>query len=576
MRRHRIAIAGLPVLFLALPLLAQKPQTLVLRNVSILALGGGADMLSQDILIQGEKIAALRPTGRTLPPDAAIIDCAGKWALPGLIDAHVHLARRDLHWPEDEQEFLEILAGGITTVFDLGGRPENLQDLEKRSQAAAWIGPRIFHCGSPLFGAQVATMDSATQRFVVKNASAARAAVRQLKKENVDAIKIHANVSSDAAKAAIEEAHALGLPAIGHLAATSYQDAAKAGIDILAHLSGLVTDYVGGGDRKDLARQWFPQYIKAWDKVQLEKNARRKMQFFASRAVFFAPTLAYELGVLQNDVATNQAVQAEQLMQKFTGMLRLAFNVQVPLLAGSDYATDSNWRVTLHDELESWVQAGLGGRFAIEAATINASHALRQSDHLGRIAPAMLADIVVVNDNPVSQIATVREPWLVVRNGAPYPVDELKKRLRPHRRDEREIRAVLEWQEAAWNDGDVDRFMRGYWKSDSMTFASGGEVMAGWNAALARYKRVYPTPEKMGQLGFSIRQIEFMGERWARVLGEWKLTPKRTNSGATDHQMPHGLFTLIFHRRPEGWRIVHDHTSVASPPAQEPAVIKKQ
>lgn len=564
---HRYRIAGFLFLLFALPVFAQAPKMLALRNVSIVALGGGADMRGQDILIEDERISTIRPTGRTLPAQAIVIDCTDKWALPGLIDTHVHLARRDLHWPEDEQEFIELLASGVTLVFDLGGRLESLQDLKKKSQTQGWMGPRILHCGSPILGARAAAMDSATQRFIVQNANEAKAAVRQLKQEGVDAIKIHTTVSTEATKAAIEEAHAQGLPVIGHLIITSYQDAAKGGIDMLAHLSGLVTDYLDGGDRKNLANQWFPEYIKAWDKVQLEKGGRSKMQFYASRAVFFAPTLAFELGVLQNYMPTQQAAPAEQVAQKFNGMLRLAFNVQVPLLAGSDYATDSNWRVTVHDELESWVRAGLAPRFAIEAATINASHALRQSDRLGQIAPGMLADIMVVDENPTSEISTLRSPWLVVRNGSPYRREELRGYMRPHFRDEREIRAVLDLQQIAWNDGDIDRFMRGYWKSDSMVFASGGRAARGWNVLLQRYKQAYATPEKMGALHFVIRQIDFMGEDWAKVLGEWKLTPKATNGGASQ-QISHGLFTLIFHRLPEGWRIVHDHTSVASPPGQ--------
>jgi uncharacterized protein (TIGR02246 family) len=573
MRRYIVA-AVLGLLFAA-PSWAQAPKSIVLRNVSIVALGGGADMSGQDILIQGEKITAIRSTNRTPPPEATIIDCTGKWALPGLIDTHVHVARRDLHWPEDEQEFIEMLAGGITTIFDLGGRLESLQDLKKRAQAPEWIGPRIFHCGSPLFGERIAAMDSATQRFIVKNPQEARVAVRQLKKQGVDGIKIYMNVSPEATQAAIDEANALGLVTIGHLAATSYGEAATGGINILEHLSGLVTDYIGGGDRKDLARQWFPTYLKKWEKVNLDKNARRKMQLFASRAVFFAPTLAYEFDFLQNDVPTPQTALAEQTAQKFTSMLRLAFDLQVPLLAGSNYAIEKNARMTLHDEMENWARAGIDARFALEAATINASHALRQSDQLGQIAPGMLADMVLVNDNPAANLATLREPWLVIRNGKLYRVDELKRQLRPHRRDEREIRAVLERQEIAWNDGDLDRFMRGYWKNDSTVFASGGELTRGWNTVLNRFKQRYHLPEKMGQLKFVIQQIDFMGEHWAKVLGEWKLILKSTNGGAAEQQMPQGLFTLIFHRRPEGWRIVHDHTSAASPPTPSPVTKKK-
>src|SRR5574341_386903 len=201
-RHSKIVWLGL---LLALPLFAQAPKIIVLRNVTIPALGGNEELRGQDILIQDDKISAIRPTGRTLPAEAIIIDCTGKWALPGLVDTHVHLGRRNLRWPEDEQEFVEILAGGVTSVFDLGGRLEILKDLKKRSLAPDLIGPRLFHCGSPLFGGPVAALDSTTQHFIVDNADDAKSAVRQLKSDCVDAIKIHLNVSSDAAKAAIEE-----------------------------------------------------------------------------------------------------------------------------------------------------------------------------------------------------------------------------------------------------------------------------------------------------------------------------------------------------------------------------------
>ncbi len=568
----RFILARFSIMFMmgigAATLFSQEPKEIVLRNVSIVALGGEIGMRGQDMFIQGEKISAIRPTGRTLPADAVIVDCTDKWALPGLIDTHVHMARRNLHWPEDEQEFIEILAGGVTTVFDLGGRLENLKEFKKRSQALEWIGPQIFHCGSPLLSERVATMDSAMQRFIVKNPADAEAAVQQLKSEGVDAIKIQWNVPSEVSAAAIEAAHVSGLLAIGHLTATSYQDAAKASIDILAHASGLVTDYLGGSDRKELARRWFPTYLMAWEEVQLDRNARSKLQFLTSRAVFFAPALAKELEVLQNNVVTRQAALGEQVAQKFNDMLKLAFDLQVPLLAGSDYATDTNTRVTLHDELESWVAAGLEPRFAIEAATLNASHAMRQSNKIGQITAGLLADIVVLNENPTASIKTLREPWLVIRNGKLHRVDELKKRLWPHRRDEREIRAVLEQQEAAWNDYDIDRFMRGYWKNDSTIFASGGEASRGWKTMLSRYKKSYDTADKMGRLKFTVQQIDFMGEHWAKVLGEWKLLPKDAKPSANGQPMSSGLFTLIFHRVPEGWKIVHDHTSEASVPTQ--------
>ena len=560
-----------------LSLFAQESKTIVLRNVSLLALGGNTELRSQDIVIQNEKITAVRNTGRPAPADALVIDCTNKWALPGLIDTHVHMALRDLRWPEDEQEFIELLATGVTTILDLGGRLESLKDIKKRSQTQEWNGPRFLHSGSPLFSEKIAGLDSATQRFMLSNPHEVKNIVRQLKAEGVEAIKIDSNVPAEITKAAIDEAHAQGLLAIGHLIATSYQEAARARIDILEGMSGLVTDYVSSGDRKELAKRWFPTYLPAWEKVPLDKNARNKMQYFVSNATFFVPTLANELAVLQNEVSTRQMPLAESTAQKFVAMLRLAFDLQVPLLAGSDYGTHRHDRITLHDELESWVAAGLEPRFAIEAATTNASLALKLSDRLGELSAGRLADILVVNENPFANIKTLREPVLVLRNGKLYRVEELNKRLRPHRRAEREIRAVLAQQERAWNDFDVDRFMRGYWNNDSTIFASGGEASRGWNQMLSRYKKSYDTAEKAGQLKFDIQQIDFMDENWAKVLGAWKLVPKAAKTNGMSQPMSRGLFTLIFHRVPEGWKIVHDHTSEASPPpAVEQPVQKKK
>jgi len=557
-------------------LFAQETKTIVLRNISLVALGGNTELRGQDILIQGEKITAVRSTGRTAPADALVIDGTNKWALPGLIDTHVHFALRDLRWPEDEQEFIELLAGGITTVLDLGGRLESLKDIKKRSQTQEWNGPRFLHTGSPLFSEKIAGLDSATQRFIVTNAADVKNIVRQLKADGVDAIKIDSNVPADITRAAIDEAHAQGLLAIGHLIVTSYQEAAKARIDILEGLSGLLTDYVSSGDRKELAKRWFPAYLPMWEKVQLDKNARSKMQIFTNNATFFVPTLANELAVLQNEVATRQTPLAAATAQKFVAMLRLAFDLQVPLLAGSDYGTHRYDRITLHDELESWVAAGLEPRFAIEAATTNASLALKLSDRLGELSAGRLADIIVVNENPLANIKTLRTPEVVLRGGKLYRAEELKKRLHPHRRDEREIRAAMALQERAWNDFDLDRFMRGYWKNDSTIFASGGEASRGWNQMLARYKKGYDSAEKAGQLKFDIQQIDFMSEAWAKVLGEWKLFPRRVKTNSAP-PMSRGLYTLIFHRVPEGWKIVHDHTSEVSPPrAPEQPVQKKK
>src|SRR3989440_9166825 len=121
-----------------------------------------------------------------------------------------------------------------------------------------------------------------------------------------------------------------------------------------------------------------------------------------------------------------------------------------------------------------------------------------------------------------------------------------------------EITEVLNTQQEAWNRGDIDAFMDGYWSSDETVFVSGDEVTRGWQKVLDRYKKKYSDRAKMGTLTFSNLEITSLSNDSAVALGAWKL--KRANDE------PHGRFTLIFRRLPDGWKIVHDHTSAASPP----------
>ena|ERR1700751_3071976 len=118
-----------------------------------------------------------------------------------------------------------------------------------------------------------------------------------------------------------------------------------------------------------------------------------------------------------------------------------------------------------------------------------------------------------------------------------------------------QIQSVLSGQQDAWNRGDIEAFMNGYARSASTVFVSGDDVTRGWETVRDRYRVKYSDRAKMGTLSFSDIEVTMLSEDAAVVLGRWKL--KR----ASDE--PHGRFTLIFKRLPEGWRIVHDHTSVA-------------
>jgi ketosteroid isomerase-like protein len=115
-----------------------------------------------------------------------------------------------------------------------------------------------------------------------------------------------------------------------------------------------------------------------------------------------------------------------------------------------------------------------------------------------------------------------------------------------------DVLQVLIKQKAAWNQGDIDGFMEHYWQSEDLTFQSGNNRITGWDALLARYKANY-SGDSMGVLYFTDIKVNVLTEDLVLVLGRWELKGKDESTG--------GLFTLVLQHKPEGLRIIHDHTS---------------
>ena len=134
--------------------------------------------------------------------------------------------------------------------------------------------------------------------------------------------------------------------------------------------------------------------------------------------------------------------------------------------------------------------------------------------------------------------------------------DEPKNRQVDRQPDRSAIRAVLAAQQQAWNRGDIDAFLTGYWHSPDLTFSGSNGISRGWDAVLARYKKNYPDRSAMGTLDFSNLEFRFLGPDAALVLGHWHLKREKDEPG--------GVFSLVWQRFPEGWRITHDHTSAVA------------
>ncbi len=115
-----------------------------------------------------------------------------------------------------------------------------------------------------------------------------------------------------------------------------------------------------------------------------------------------------------------------------------------------------------------------------------------------------------------------------------------------------QIQVVLERQKTLWNEGSIEGFMEYYWNSGAFTFQSGNTRLQGWQELFSRYQKSY-SGKNMGTLDFTDLAIKVLSKSNVYVIGRWKLIHKQTSS--------EGLFTIIFQRMPEGWRIIHDHTS---------------
>jgi beta-aspartyl-peptidase (threonine type) len=129
-----------------------------------------------------------------------------------------------------------------------------------------------------------------------------------------------------------------------------------------------------------------------------------------------------------------------------------------------------------------------------------------------------------------------------------------------HAEDRAAITQLITSQQLSWNKGDIDTFVEAYWHSPDLTFSGVNGVQRGFDAVRARYKKVYPDRSTMGQLDFSDLDFHFIGNDGALVLGHWHLTRDKDKGNIG------GVFSLVWQRFPEGWRIIHDHTSAVVPP----------
>ena len=426
------------------------PDGLALVGATLIDGSGGPPLADAAIVVRRGRIESVGTrTDFTLPPDTREIDVAGRWIIPGLIDAHAHVER----WAVER-----YVAWGVTTVRDLGASGTDSSLALKRDLDLGSVrGPRMFTSGAMIDGA-APTYATAT---AVRTSSEVRKAVDQRAVAGADYVKIYTKFTADLLKPLLDEASTLRLPVAAHLGKIDALTAARAGVASLEHMAGVVQAasrdpavYVRAHDQ--FLRGWTTEEM-GWatlDSASLARTARA----LAATHVAIVPTLIVHemLSRLDNPTLLSRPGMEDvpagaTSVRDVAGLLRRtgwrASELQAfrrsrarqnqfvrefkraggLIAAGSDAANQLLVPgLSLHEELSQLVAAGFTPIEAVTAATRKAAELLR-ADSLGRVAKGSVADLVVLDANPAADIAATRRiAWVMLRGQIFHP-DSLRR-----------------------------------------------------------------------------------------------------------------------------------------------------
>jgi imidazolonepropionase-like amidohydrolase len=450
------------------PLGAQRPT--LIRNVSVIDGTGTPARAGQSVLVVGGRIAAAGPNGTVpAPADAETLDGTGKWLIPGLIDMHAHVtlgpvigmaAGKPVHHRDTSvvsRSLRALLAYGVTTIRDPGAAHAELAVRVRDSVARGELtGPRIVTAGEVVDASEFPGLV-----VTVRTEDEMRAEVRRQAAIGVDYVKLYASLPPSLIRAGVEEAHAQGVKAVAHLFATSWTQAANAGIDAIVHSvpsSPVLLPPAGrAAFLSNIARngrfmiQWFEYYDPA------SAEADSMIRALVEHRVVHDPTLAvFEAMVWGDDprITENPALQyvAPSLLDNWRSgefLLSLGFSPTdyasskmawpavlrfvkqlydrgVFLVAGTD--ANNPWVVpgeSLHRELELLVEAGIPPLAALRIATRNGAEALGILDETGTVEVGKRADLVLLDGDPAGSISQTRRIMWVMQNGRRWAPAEL-------------------------------------------------------------------------------------------------------------------------------------------------------
>jgi imidazolonepropionase-like amidohydrolase len=375
---------------------------------------GGEPLRDSAVVIRGERIIAVgKREAMNIPAGAEIFDAKGLTLLPGLIDSHFHI-------DGDDGLPALYLKHGITSLRDPGQWTEAYDAARK---AAAPV-PRLFLCGPHLDSPPAAYPKDS---YIVRDAEETRLAVNRFADEGASAIKVYFRLPLALIKVATETAHARGLPVTSHLEIVDAGDAIRAGVDGVEHATSFGTALLPLREAETYRQAVLADNnarregrYQVWSVIDLNSpRARGLFKLIVERGTVVSPTLAVFERQPGDKDTTEMHVRAFKQMEAFVGRV---YSAGAHVVVGSHSDVPHAKRGWAYQrELELLVESGLTPMQAIMAGTLENAHFFRSADRIGSVEAGKLADLVLVEGDPLKNISDMRRVRRVMLNGQWVP-----------------------------------------------------------------------------------------------------------------------------------------------------------